>query len=56
VLYNNHLLIHENLQSNLYQEVTFGTKKKWPYKRGDLLKEVQYIWNFLWQNKNKVAF
>jgi hypothetical protein len=22
------------------QEVTFGTKKKWPYKTGDLLKEV----------------
>jgi len=22
---------------------TFGTKKKWPYKTGDLLKEVQFI-------------
>jgi hypothetical protein len=21
----------------------FGTKKKWPYKTGDLLKEVQFI-------------
>jgi hypothetical protein len=23
--------------------VTFGTKKKWPHKTGDLLKEVQFI-------------
>jgi len=30
------------LQSNLYQEVTIGTKEKWPYKTGDLLKEVQF--------------
>ena len=29
--------------SNLYQEVTFGTKKMWPYKTGDLLKEIQLI-------------
>jgi hypothetical protein len=27
--------------------MTFGTKKKWPYKTGDLLKEVQFIWNSL---------
>jgi len=33
-----------------------GTKKKWPHKTGDLLKEVQFIWNFLWQNKKKVTF
>ena len=26
-------------------------KEKWPYKTGDLLKEVQFIWNFLWQEK-----
>ena len=26
--------------SNLYQEVTFETNKKWPYKTGDLFKEV----------------
>jgi len=32
-----------NIQSNLYLEVTFGTKKKWPYKTGDLLKEVEFI-------------
>jgi len=24
---------------NLCKEVTFGTKKKWPYKTGDLLKK-----------------
>ena len=29
--------------SNLYSEVTFGTKKKWSFKTGDLLKEVQFI-------------
>ena len=27
------------IKYSLY-EVTFGTKKKWPYKTGDLLKEV----------------
>jgi len=27
----------------LMQEVTIGTKKKWPFKTGDLLKEVQCI-------------
>jgi len=26
-----------------------------PYKTGDLLKEVQLIWNFLWQDKKKVT-
>ena len=31
------------LQSNLYQEVTFGKRKTWPCKTGDLLKEVQII-------------
>ena len=28
----------------------------WPYKTGDLLKEVQLTWNFLWQVKKKVTF
>ena len=32
-----------HVQSNLYQEVTIGTNKKWSYKTGDLLKEVQFI-------------
>jgi hypothetical protein len=31
------------LQSNLYQKVIFGTKKKWSFKTDDLLKEVQFI-------------
>ena len=26
-----------------------GKRNKWPYKVGDLLKEVQFIWNILWQ-------
>jgi hypothetical protein len=30
--------------------------KKWPYKTGDLLKEVQSIWNYLWQDKKRVTF
>jgi hypothetical protein len=30
-----------------------GQRKKWPYKTGDLLKEVQFIWNFLRQDKKK---
>ena len=36
-----------NIQSSLYIEVTTGTKKNWPYKTGDLLKEAQFIGNFL---------
>ena len=28
----------------------------WPYKTGDLLKEVQFICNFLWKDKKNVAF
>jgi hypothetical protein len=31
-------------------------KKKWPYKTGGLLKEVEFIWNLLWQEKKKVTF
>jgi hypothetical protein len=32
-----------SIQSNLYLEVTFEKKKKWPYKTGDLLKGDQFI-------------
>ena len=35
--------IQNNIQSNLYLEVTFRTKKGWPYRTGDLLKEVKLI-------------
>ena len=28
------------VQSNMFQEVTFGTKKKWSFKTGDCLIEV----------------
>ena len=28
-----------------YIVVTSGTKKKWPYKTGDLLEEIQCIYN-----------
>jgi hypothetical protein len=28
----------------------------WPYKTGGLLKEVEFIWNLLWQEKKKVTF
>jgi hypothetical protein len=48
--------VYRYIQSDLYQEVIFGTKKMWPYKIGDLLKEIQFIWNFLWQDKKKVTF
>jgi hypothetical protein len=27
-----------------------------PYKKDDLLKEVKFIWNFIWQDKKKVTF
>jgi hypothetical protein len=45
-----------HIQSNLYKEVTFRTRKKWPYEAGDLLKEVQFICNFLGQDKKDVTF
>ena len=35
------LIKHVNIIYNLYQEITFGTKKKWSFMTGDLLKEVQ---------------
>jgi hypothetical protein len=47
---NNHMVIH--LQSNLYWEVTFGREKKWPYKTGDLLKQVQFRCS-VWDCKGK---
>jgi hypothetical protein len=31
-------------------------QKKWLYKTVDLLNEVQFIWNFLWQDKKNVTF
>ena len=40
-----YLFLH--IQSDLYYEDTFGTKKTWSFKTGDLLKEVQFICNFL---------
>jgi len=39
------------IQSNLYLEVTFGTK--WSLKP---LKEFQFIWNFLWQDTKSWPF
>jgi hypothetical protein len=38
-----HTMLLSQLQSNLYEEVTFETKKKWSFKTGDLLKEGQFI-------------
>jgi hypothetical protein len=34
-------------KSDSMKEVTFGTKKKWSFKTGDLLKQVQSLRNFL---------
>ena len=31
------------LRGHLWDKVIFSTKIKWPYKTGDLLKEVQFI-------------
>jgi hypothetical protein len=30
--------------------------KKWSFKTGDLLKEVQFIWDFQWLDKKKMTF
>jgi len=32
-----------------------GQGKSGSFKSGDLLKEVQFIWNFLWQDKENVT-
>jgi hypothetical protein len=40
----------------LQEEVNFGTKKKWHYKTYDILKEVEFIRHFLWQDKKKKTF
>ena len=32
------------------------TSRQWPYKAGDLLTEVEFIWNILWQDKKKMTF
>ena len=37
------IYIYIYTQSNLFYEVTFGTKRKWSFKTGDLLIEVQFI-------------
>ena len=43
------------IQSILYEEVTFGTNNKWPYKTDVLLNQVQFIWHFLWQDKKEMT-
>ena len=48
------IIIWFDIQST-YIMVTFGRKKKWPYKMDDFLKKVQFIWYFLWQNKKNVT-
>ena len=40
----------------MYYEATFGIKKKCPYKKGDIIKEVQFMWNVLCQDKENVTF
>jgi len=39
-----------------FKRSPLGQRKKWPYKTGDLLKEVQFILNLLWKDKKKVTF
>jgi hypothetical protein len=41
---------------NCIKRSPLGQRKKWSYKTGDLLKEVQFKWTFLWQVKKKVTF
>ena len=41
IMKNFSVIFNKNVQSNLYLEVTFGTKKKWSYKTGEFLKDVQ---------------
>ena len=40
----------------LFSKENTGKPKKWSYKTGDLFKEVQFIWIFLWQDKTNVIF
>jgi len=41
------MLINEYSQTRIKR--TLLGQIKWSSKTGDLLKEVQFIWNFLWQ-------
>ena len=50
------IVVLKQIQLKLYKEVIFGTKKRWPHQTGDLLKEVQFIWNFPWHEKKKLTF
>ena len=61
------IFIHSNWEYNTWiiylvieyskiKPVLRGHKEKVAYKTGDLLNEVQFIWNFLWQDKKIVTF
>ena len=41
---------------NSYDIFYDGRRKGWPFKTGDLLKEVKLIWNFLWCDRKMVTF
>ena len=43
----------QNIQSNLYKEVTFGTNKMWSFKTGDLLKEVLNSYEIFYDRTKK---
>jgi len=48
IQFSKYMYIKRVLRGHLWVE-------RWPYKTGDLLKKVQFIWNFLWQDKKGQA-
>jgi hypothetical protein len=42
IISGNIVFLNYDVQLHLYYEITFKTKKKWPYKTGHLLKDVQF--------------
>jgi hypothetical protein len=52
--YNRHLAVCGT--GVVIRSVVIKYSQTWLYKRGDLLKEVQFIWNLLWKDKKGVTF
>ena len=51
VFFLKYIRYSDNYSLTCIKRSHIGIKKKWAYQTGDLLEEVQFIWNFLWQDK-----
>jgi hypothetical protein len=53
--YNMYIICEENTVKTVLRG-HFWDKEMWSFKTCDLLKQVQFIWNFLWQEKKSLTF